>query len=265
MTKDGVTFNSHFDGRKITFTPELVTKIQEDLNSDIAMIFDECPPYPAKKDYIKNSMEITLDWSKRCKKAHKKKSQLQFGIVQGGMYPDLRQESAERTVEIGFDGYAIGGLSVGEPTHLMYEMAAYTLPHLPDDQAKYVMGIGTPLDLLNLVALGADMFDCVNPTRYGRNGCAWTWKGKVVVRNGQYALDKKPLDPNCECYTCKNFTRSYLRHLFNAQEMLGGILTSYHNIYFFVHFMKKMRQAIQAGEFLKFKRSFERQYQEKAC
>lgn len=265
ITETEVVFNSHFDGRKIIFTPELVMDIQGILGSDIAMVFDECPHYPADKKYIQKSMHITLAWAERCKKAHKKKDQALFGIVQGGMFSDLRKQSLDETVAIGFDGYALGGLSVGEPKHLMYEMTKEFLPQLPDDKPKYVMGIGTPLDLLNMVSFGADMFDCVNPTRYGRNGSAFTHHGKVVVRNGAYANDMGPLDPLCDCYTCKNFTRSYLRHLFNCKEMLGPQLVSQHNIHFFVNLMKKTQQAIRKGEFSEFKQAFERNYNEKSC
>ncbi|MBN1493322.1 MAG: tRNA guanosine(34) transglycosylase Tgt [Candidatus Omnitrophica bacterium] len=265
ITEDEVVFNSHFDGRKIVFTPEIVMKIQETLGSDIAMVFDECPHYPADKNYIKKSMHMTLEWARRCKKAHKKRSQAVFGIVQGGMFPDLRAESLEQTVAIDFDGYALGGLSVGEPKELMYEIAQTFLPQLPDEKPKYVMGIGTPLDLLNMISFGADMFDCVNPTRYGRNGTAFTHAGKIVVRNGNYTLDKKPLDPKCDCYTCKHFTRSYLRHLLNCHEMLGPQLISYHNVYFFIRLISAAREAIKNGEFQQFKRRFERNYDEKSC
>jgi queuine tRNA-ribosyltransferase len=265
ITENEVVFNSHFDGRQIVFTPEIVMKIQETLGSDIAMVFDECPHYPAEKEYIERSMHVTLAWAKRCKQAHRKRSQALFGIVQGGMHPDLRTRSLEETVNIDFDGYALGGLSVGEPKELMYEIAQAFLPKLPADKPKYVMGIGTPLDLLNMIAFGADMFDCVNPTRYGRNGTAFTHTGKVVVRNGEFALDTRPLDHKCDCYTCKHFTRSYLRHLFNCQEMLGPQLVSYHNVYFFIHLISKVRAAIKKGEFQQFKRAFERNYDEKSC
>lgn len=265
ITDHEVVFNSHFDGRKITFTPELVMKIQEALGSDIAMVFDECPHYPAEKTYVKKSMHTTLAWARRCKQAHSKRSQAVFGIVQGGMYHDLREESLQETVLLDFHGYALGGLSVGEPKELMYEIAATFLPQLPQDKPKYVMGIGTPLDLLAMVSFGADMFDCVNPTRYGRNGTAFTHAGKVVVRNGQYTHDMKPLDPCCDCYTCRNFTRSYVRHLFNCQEMLGPQLVSYHNVYFFVKLMQEARKAIKKGKFSEFKHAFELNYDEKSC
>ncbi|MFC1809380.1 tRNA guanosine(34) transglycosylase Tgt [Candidatus Omnitrophota bacterium] len=265
INENEVVFNSHFDGRKIVFTPEIVMKIQETFGSDIAMIFDECPHYPADKKYIKKSMNITLEWAKRCKKAHRKRTQSLFGIVQGGMFHDLRKQSLEQTVKIDFDGYALGGLSVGEPKNLMYEIAEAFLPQLPKDKPKYVMGIGTPLDLLNMISFGADMFDCVNPTRYGRNGTAFTHTGKIVVRNGKYTYDKRPLDPKCNCYACKNFTRSYLRHLINCHEMLGPQLISYHNIYFFIQLIASTRDAIKNGQFQQFKKSFERNYDEKSC
>lgn len=265
ISEDAVVFNSHFDGREITLTPESVMKIQEGLGSDIAMVFDECPHYPAERAYVEKSMHLTLAWAERCKQAHTKRTQAVFGIVQGGMYHDLREESLEKTVALNFSGYALGGLSVGEPKNLMYEIAETFLPKLPDDKPKYVMGIGTPLDLLTMVSFGADMFDCVNPTRYGRNGSAFTHGGKVVVRNGSYAKDLKPLDSCCDCYTCQNFSRSYIRHLFNCKEMLGPQLVSFHNVHFFVSLMRKARTAIKKGKFSEFKRNFETNYDEKSC
>lgn len=260
ITRDGATFNSHFDGRTITFTPEKVIQIQETIGSDIAMVFDECLAYPSSKTETKKSLELTVEWERRCKVAHKKRKQALFGIVQGGMFKDLRKESIERIVEIGFDGYAIGGLSVGEPRELLYEMVHYVAPHMPQDKPRYLMGVGYPQDILEAVSAGVDMFDCVLPTRLGRNGTAFTSRGMVVVRNGKYANDKQPLDRACDCYTCKNFSRSYLRHLINCKEMLGSILVSYHNIYFFLNLMREVRKAIHTGCFNAFKCKFLRKY-----
>lgn len=262
LNKDGVSFNSHLDGRKIVFTPEKVMEIQEIIGSDIAMVFDECLPYPSTKVEAQNSLDITVAWAKRCKAAHKLKKQAVFGIVQGGMYKDLRKESLERTIDIGFDGYALGGLSVGEPTNLMYEVLENIASCMPANKPRYLMGVGYPLNMLEAVSQGIDMFDCVVPTRFGRNGSAFTHKGKVVIRNAKYAKDMKALDPECDCYTCKNFTRSYLRHLFNCNEMLGPGLVSLHNIHFLLSLMVKTRQAIKEGYFLSFKKKFERRYDE---
>lgn len=259
----GATFNSHFDGRVITFTPEKVMEIQEVIGSDIAMVFDECLPYPSTKEDAKKSLDLTMDWELRSKKAHRLKRQALFGIVQGGMYKDLRKEALERTVEIGFDGYALGGLSVGEPRHTMYELVHDIGPLMPADKPRYLMGVGYPLDLLESVAAGLDMFDCVIPTRFGRNGSAFTHAGVVVVRNGKYTHDMQPLDPQCDCYTCRNFTRSYLRHLFNCSEILGPTLVSYHNVYFLLSLMEKIRAHIGEGTFAAFKKKFEKNYDEK--
>ncbi len=263
ITTEGATFNSHFDGRLIKFTPEKVIKAQEVIGSDIAMVFDECLAYPSPKSDVKKSVDLSINWAKRSKKAHKMKKQSLFGIVQGGMFLDLRKESLKRTVDIGFDGYAIGGLSVGEPNKLQYEIVSQIAPLLPVSQPRYLMGVGYPVDILQAVASGVDMFDCVVPTRFGRNGSAFTNNGIVVVRNGKYAKDMKPLDPRCECYTCKNFSRSYLRHLINCNEILGSRLVSYHNIYFFLSFMKKIRESINRGTFSIFKNNFLHKFDKK--
>jgi len=262
ITDEGARFNAHFDGKEHFLTPESVVKIQEDLGSDIAMVFDECPPYTEDKEVIRNAVERTLLWAARAKKARKKRKQALFGIIQGGSDLALRKESLERTMEIGFDGYAIGGVSVGEPREQIWSTMAAVGPIMPKSMARYVMGIGTPLDFLHAVESGIDLFDCVNPTRYGRNGSAFTSKGFIVVRNAIYNKSKKPLDPNCDCYTCANFTRGYLRHLFNANEILGPRLVSFHNVYFFISLMKQIRQAIRKGDFLSFKKRFEMGYNE---
>lgn len=263
ITDEGVTFNSHHDGRRILFTPENVVQAQEIIGSDIAMVFDECLSYPSEKKAVKKSLDLTVEWARRSKKAHRLRRQALFGIVQGGMFADLRRESLERTVEIDFPGYALGGLSVGEPPELMYEIVSEIAPCMPAGKPRYLMGVGYPRDILQAVSSGIDMFDCVIPTRYGRNGSAFTMKGIVVVRNGKYAKDTKPLDPACDCYVCKTFTRSYVRHLINCGEILGASLVSYHNIYFYLAFMEKIRLAIVSGCFRDFKRSFLRNYDEK--
>lgn len=260
MTEEGVTFNSHFDGRELFLSPEIVVKVQEDLGSDIAMVFDECPPFHAEKDYVGKSLELTYRWAKRCKDARSLPTQLLFGIVQGGVFIDLRKESLKKTVDLGFDGYALGGISVGEPQENMLEIIREITPLLPEEKPRYLMGLGTPLDLFEAVANGADMFDCVNPTRYGRNGTAFTEKGMVVVRNGKYTDDDSPLDPDCSCYTCRTFSRGYIRHLINAHEILGPKLVSFHNVYFFVNLMKRIRESIKIGKFLEFRRDFENNY-----
>lgn len=256
ITEEGVYFNSPFDGKEIFLSPEIVMDIQEAINSDIAMIFDECPPPSQDKGKIRESFELTLRWAKRAKIHHKVEHQALFGIGQGGVFKDLRVECLERMVEIGFDGYALGGLCVGENRSDTFYIFDQIIPLMPSDKPRYMMGIGTPLDFLEAVEKGADMFDCVNPTRYARNGSAFTKQGLIVVRNGKYTEDQTPIDPSCGCYACRNFSRSYLRHLFNTQEMLGPQLVSIHNVYFFVNFLQEIRQSILAGDFLAFKKNF---------
>lgn len=260
ITDEGATFSSHFDGKEHFLTPESVVKIQEDLGSDIAMVFDECSAYPADASVLRRAMERTLLWSARAKRAHKKENQALFGIVQGGCDFTLRKESLARTVEIGFPGYALGGLSVGEPKEHMNEVLQAITPLVPENAPRYLMGIGTPLDFLEAVSAGIDMFDCVTPTRYGRNGTAFTHQGMLVVRNAIYTEAKGPVDVKCDCYTCQNFDRGYIRHLLNANEILGHHLLSYHNVYFFISLMKQIRSAIQKGEFLSFRKQFEIEY-----
>lgn len=262
VTDEGVTFHSYFDGRKIFLSPEEAIQAQEFLGSDIAMIFDECPPHDATKSQVEEAVVRTNCWAKRARKIHQREDQLLFGIVQGGKFSDLRKQSAEAMVEIGFPGYAIGGVSVGEPREEMQKAVFETAPRLPVDQPRYLMGVGTPVDFFWAIEAGIDMFDCVTPTRYARNGCAYTQAGKIVVRNAEYAKDLKPLDETCGCYTCQNFSRSYLRHLFNCEEILGHRLVSFHNVYFFVQLVREIRQAIKEGKFLKFKHEFLSQYDE---
>ncbi len=260
VTEEGVLFQSHFDGREIFLTPERVIEIQEVLGSDIAMVFDECPPYGQDPKEIKESLDLTVQWAKRAKARHARDGQALFGIIQGGIFEDLRQESLEKTVELDFQGYGLGGLFVGEPKEETLKILERIAPLMPADRPRYLMGAGTPLELLEAVASGIDLFDCVNPTRYGRNGSAFTRKGLVVIRNGKYNRDLKPIDETCACYTCQNFSRSYLRHLFNCQEMLGPQLVSLHNVFFFLEFMRQIRREIEAGTFSSFKINFESQF-----
>jgi queuine tRNA-ribosyltransferase len=257
ITEEGVTFQSPIDGgAKHLITPEYAVEIQEALGADIIMAFDECTPYPATRDYALDSLERTLRWAKRCRGAKKDTRQALFGIIQGGMYPDLRKHSAEVLVDMGFDGYAHGGLSVGETKPMMYEMIEATMPVLPEDRPRYLMGVGTPEDLVEGVDRGIDMFDCVMPTRNARNGTFFTSSGKVVIRNAQYEHDKGPIDPECGCYTCRNFTRAYLRHLFNASEVLALRLGTIHNVFFYLNLMRNIRAGIAQGRFKEFKKSF---------
>ena len=249
IMEEGVTFRSTIDGREHFISPERSIEIQNALGADIIMAFDECPALPNDYTYLKNSMEMTLRWAARCKAAHQNPNQLLFGIVQGGMERDLRQTSVEETVSIGFPGYAIGGLSVGEEKDLMYETLAYTTPLLPAEKPRYLMGVGTPEDLVYGVRCGIDMFDCVMPTRNARNGSLFTTAGIVRIRNSKYSRDFGPLDPACTCYTCQNFTRAYLRHLHVENEILGSQLHTLHNLHFYVSLMRGMRRAICDGSF----------------
>lgn len=247
---EGVEFQSHLDGSRHFLTPEKVIEIENILGSDIMMPLDECAHYPCPKEYAKTAMQRTSYWARRSKTAHSSQltahgKQLLFGIVQGSVYEELRKQSAQEIVEIGFDGYALGGLSVGEPKNLRYNAISWTLEFIPPESARYLMGLGTPEDIIDAVGQGVDMFDCVIPTRYGRNGTAFTSEGKIVIRNALYANDPGPLDARCDCYACRNFSRSYLRHLFNVEEILGLWLVSFHNIYFYNHLLKAMRLAIK--------------------
>jgi len=253
IKEDGVEFRSHIDGSLHFLTPELVMEIQGALGSDIAMIFDECTPYPADKEYALNSLKLTTKWAKRCLAA-KNEGQALFGIVQGGMYKDLRKQSAEELIELDFDGYALGGLSVGEPKNLMYEMFNYTTPLLPEEKPHYLMGIGDLMDVLEAVAAGIDMFDCVMPTRNARNGTVFTSEQRYSIRREDFKKDPGPLDPNCDCYTCKNYSRAFLRHMFMSREILAMRLNTLHNLHFFMDFFRRMREAIAKGEFEQFRK-----------
>ena len=256
ITDEGVRFHSHFDGREIFLTPEAVMKAQADLGSDIAMIFDECPPHDATRTQVQEAVRRTIHWAKRAKRIHQNPKQLLFGIVQGGGFLDLRKRSLDQTVEIGFDGYALGGVSVGESKYEMEKVVRAVASLMPLEKPRYLMGVGTPFDLFWAVEAGIDMFDCVNPTRYGRNGSAFTRSGRVVIRNAEYARDQAPLDKTCKCYTCLNFSRSYLRHLFNSGEILGLRLVTYHNVYFFVSLVREIREAILENRFSVLKNEF---------
>ncbi len=257
ITEQGVTFNSPVDGSKVFLGPEESMRIQKTLDSDIVMIFDECTPYPATEDVASRSMELSLRWALRSKNAHEGNDAALFGIVQGGVHPDLRTRSAEGLQEIGFDGYAIGGLAVGEPEHERNAMLEHMHPLLPADRPRYLMGVGRPEDLVEAVARGVDMFDCVMPTRNARNGHYFTSTGTVRIRNAKYEQDLDPIEPGCGCYACRNgFTRSYLRHLDRCNEMLAPMLGTLHNLWYYQNLMAGMREAIRQGRFEKFRADF---------
>jgi len=272
ITEEGTEFRSHIDGSLCFLSPEVSMEVQTVLGAEIAMAFDECAPGEATRDEARRSMELTLRWAKRSKDAFEKLQrgvlplplgeggkQALFGIVQGASHLDLRRESLERTVEIGFDGYAIGGLSVGEEKHVMMEVIEDIAPRMPADKPRYLMGVGTPEDLIEAVARGVDMFDCVLPTRNGRNGQAFTSRGKLNIKNARHALDQKPLDESCQCSVCRRHTRAFIRHLYLSGEMLASILLTHHNLAFFLDTMKRVRQAIRSGQFAKFRREFTEQ------
>ena len=271
ISEDGAHFQSHLDGSRHLLTPERATDIQAHLGSDIAMAFDECLAYPATHDAAAESMRRSVRWAARCRTrigqiregaAHEVRvtntGQALFGIVQGGVFQDLRDESADATVELGFDGYAIGGLSVGEPNEVMYEVAGATARRLPTDQPRYLMGAGTPTDLVESVARGIDMFDCVMPTRNARNGQLFTSQGRVNIKNARYADDESPLDPACGCYTCRRHSRAYLRHLFMAGEITASALNTLHNLTFYLDTMRRIRDAIAFRTFETFRQEFAR-------
>ena len=262
ITEEGVHFRSFLDGSKQFLSPEVSIHAQEDLGSDIAMAFDECIPYPADYDYADHSTARTTRWAERCIKAHTRTDRGMFGIVQGGMYKDLRKQSCQDLVDMDFDGYGIGGLSVGESKDIMYDILEHTTPYLPKDKARYLMGVGTPDCLLEGVARGVDMFDCVFPTRVARNGMAMTHTGRLTVRNAKYAHDFHPIEEGCQCYTCRNYSRAYIRHLFKAEELLAYRLVSIHNLYFLLQFMRDMRQSIFDGTFRQFRQDFWKRYQD---
>jgi len=261
ISDEGVAFQSHIDGTRHLLTPEKAVEIQACLGSDVIMCLDYCIQYPAEREPARRALEITTRWAERCRAAWKARSNgdgALFGIVQGGMFKDLRQTAAESLIPFDFSGYAIGGLSVGEPVELMLEMAEHTLPKLPYEKPKYIMGVGTPENLIEMVALGADMFDCVLPTRNARNGQVFSAQGTLNICNAKYRQDTRPLEPGCTCYTCSNYSRAYLRHLYMAKELLAYRLNTLHNIYFFLNFMKQIREAIIKDEFDAFRKNFNR-------
>ena len=255
IVEEGVFFKSHLDGKKLFLTPELSIEIQNKLDSDIAMSFDECIPYPASYEYAKASTERTLRWAKRGLDAHKNPNQSLFGIVQGGEYEDLRYYSAKEITKLNFDGYSIGGTSVGEDKDTMYKMIDYAIKYLPVDKPRYLMGVGDPIDLLEGVERGVDMFDCVLPTRLARHGNAFTRHGKINIKNSKYKEDFTPID-DCDCYACKNYTKAYIRHLIVSDETFGARLLSIHNIRFLIKMMEKIRVAISENRFLSYKEDF---------
>jgi len=261
IKEEGVYFKSHIDGSAHFISPEKSIRIQNDLGADIIMAFDECTPYPATREYAKASLERTTRWARRCVEANSNPfGQALFGIVQGSIYPDLRMQSAEELLELDLSGYAIGGLSVGEKSEEMYTVLDAVVPMLPYDKPRYLMGVGTPDYIFEGVERGADMFDCVLPTRIGRNGTCLTENGRIIVRDAVYARDFRPVDESCACYVCSNYSRAYIRHLFKAKEMLGPRLASYHNIYFLINLLKNIRQAIIGDRLKDFKMEFYEKY-----
>lgn len=258
-TEKGFDFQSHIDGSRHLITPEDAVDIQTTLGADIIMCLDSCIPYPADEQQAKEALELTTRWSERCKtrwNAIAERKNSLFGIVQGGMFKHLRQQSAEELIKLDFPGYAVGGLSVGEPKDLMIEMAHHCLPLLPDEKPKYIMGVGTPEDLVELVSLGADMFDCVMPTRNARNGKLFTSFGAININNAQFKTDTDPVDPECTCYTCKSYSRAYLNHLYRSRELLSYRLNTIHNLHYYLQLMRHMRNAILNDSFAQFKTSF---------
>ncbi len=256
LSEEGVIFQSHIDGSRHFFTPDRAIKIQEVLGSDIAMSFDECTPYPVDRDYAKKSVERTIKWARQGKSVHTNPYQALFGIVQGSTFIDLRMECLSRLMEIGFDGYAVGSLSVGEPRDVMLEVLSEILPYFPESCPRYLMGVGTPEDLVECVRLGVDMFDCVLPTRNARNGTLFTSFGKINIKNRSFAKDGMPVDPECNCYTCRNFSRAYLRHLYVSRELLAYRLNTIHNVHYYLNLMKEIREAIKEGNLNQWIKSF---------
>jgi len=264
ITEDGVEFQNHVDGTRAFISPEIAMEIQATLGSDIAMVLDECVPYPCEYDYAARSADLTAGWAKRCKAiaAHSAAAtnQLLFGIIQGGTFQDLRRASAQAIVELNFDGYAVGGVSVGEPEEEMMRAVESAVPFLPADRPRYAMGLGTPPQLLEMVARGMDMFDCVLPTRLARNGTAFTAAGTLNLKNAEFALDKRPIEENCACPTCGEFMRGYIRHLIKAEEILGLRLVTLHNLHFYLNLMSRAREEIEGGTFNPFRKAFVAEY-----
>jgi queuine tRNA-ribosyltransferase len=257
INEDGVRFQSHLDGSSHVLTPESSIAVQEALGADIIMVFDECIPYPSSREYVATSTERSTRWARRCKEARRgEDGAALFGIVQGGMHPDLRAKSAADLMQIGFDGYAVGGLSVGEEARLMYDVMDVTLPLLPANRPRYVMGVGTPENLIEGVSRGVDMFDCVMPTRNARNGVLFTTFGRVSIKQARYLEDPLPIDPECNCYVCRNYSRAYLRHLYQCNEILASVLNTHHNLHYYLQLMADARAAIETDRFTAFRREF---------
>jgi queuine tRNA-ribosyltransferase len=263
ITPEGVRFQSHIDGSYHMFTPEKVIKIQNAIGADIIMSFDECPPYPATKKYVAESLKVTLDWAKRGKEVHKDtEKQALFGIVQGGIYEDLREESAKKLMDMNFPGYSIGGLAVGESKDDLLRITGFLNNVLPKNKPRYLMGVGTPVDLLENIENGIDMFDCVMPTRNARKGTIFTRNGKLIIKAARYKQDFSPIDEECDCYTCRNFSRAYIRHLFSVDELLGMRLATIHSLHFYMELISKARKAILENRFNQFKKEFSNELDE---
>ncbi len=256
VTDDGVTFQSHLDGSTHHITPERAVEIQEGLGSDLVMVLDQCVALPSPREVVEEALRRTMLWARRCLAARRRSDQGLFGIVQGGQHADLRARAARELVRLGFDGYAVGGLSVGEEKAVMHAMLEASVPELPHDRPRYLMGVGMPEDLVEGVARGIDLFDCVIPTRHGRTGWLFTSSGRVVIKQAQYARDERPLDPGCTCAVCAQYSRAYLHHLFMAKEMLGARLNTLHNLHYFADLMQRIRSAIGQGQFAEFRRDF---------
>jgi queuine tRNA-ribosyltransferase len=260
ISEDGVTFQSHLDGSRHFLSPEISIAVQRSLGADIIMAFDECIPHPAERAYVIDSTARSTRWAERCKLAHQPRDGAAlFGIVQGGMHLDLRTRSLEELLAIGFDGYALGGLSVGEETELMYRIMEHALPQLPADQPRYVMGVGTPENLVEGVSRGADMFDCVMPTRNARNGVLFTSFGRISIKQARYREDAAPIDPDCSCYVCRHYSRAYLRHLYQSNEILASVLNTHHNLHYYLNLMSGIRRSLEEGVFAEFRADFYRQ------
>jgi len=256
ITEEGAFFRHETTGEEVFLDPARAMEIQEALGADIIMNFDECIPYPCDKGYAERSTDKTIRWAKQCIEAHKREDQYLFGIVQGSVYEDLRKKCAKALVQMDFPGYAIGGVSVGEGLELLKLVVGYTAPHLPEDKPRYLMGVGLPEDILESVERGIDMFDCVIPTRYARSATLFTNRGRIRLTNKNYRRDFYPIEPNCDCYTCRNFTRAYLHHLFTANEVLSAILASIHNVHFYLNMMAEIRRSIEEGRFVEYKEEF---------
>jgi len=260
INADGVLFKSYLDGSSHVFSPEKVIEIQNAIGADIIMAFDECPPYPSTWEYTREATQRTHDWALKCKDSHSNDDQLLFGIVQGGLYKDLRQWSAEYISSLDFPGNAIGGVSVGEPKEEMHNIVEWAAPLLPKEKPRYLMGVGTPLDIIDFVMQGIDMFDCVLPTRLGRNGSMYTTYGRINIKNARFIDDFTPLDPECDCWTCQNYTRAYIRHLYKAGEILASRLATFHNLYFYKRIIDGIRTAIANDDLIGYRRDFLAKY-----